>query len=264
MYFDSVGVKGDGIGQGKFNQAILGSKMSSKFKSAFFRSSVMVLLMAVSSVISAQSFSGVVWSVDKSNTPEQDKSGKGTTPSTSGATDNRGSYTFQISTSSTSGTQRQEFKYERRDGYNWMSGKFKLSTEYSDFDKIALAQTHDDKTDSQGVFSIYQVRKDGGDYVFGVQGDTTEADNGYSKFATVKIELGEEYSISIKTHTNGIDGSYETATLYNSSGTKIWQETIVGGGDSEQYKKVGVYKLSEGKGPVEATWRSLKFYTGTK
>ena len=238
--------------------------MNKNTKKSLIKTSVLSLLFVLSPVVSAQSFSGVIWTVDTSNTPEQDKSGSGTTPSTSGATDNRGSYTFKISTSSTTGTQRQEFKYERRDGYNWMSGKFKLSTEYSDFDKIALAQTHDDKVDSQGVFSIYQVRKDGDDYVFGVQGDTTEADNGYSKFDTVKIELGEEYSISIKTFTNGIDGSYDVANLYDSSGTRIWQENILGGGDVEQYKKVGVYKLSEGNGPVEVTWRSLKFYTGTK
>ena len=103
--------------------------MNKNTRKALIKTSVLSLLFVLSPVVSAQSFSGVIWTVDTSNTPEQDKSGSGTTPSTSGATDNRGSYTFKISTSSTTGTQRQEFKYERRYGYNWMSGKFKLSTE---------------------------------------------------------------------------------------------------------------------------------------
>lgn len=208
-------------------------------------------------------FSGVSWARDYSNSPHQDKSGSGSTPSTSGATNNLGTYQFKITTSSTSGTQRQEWQYERRSGYMQMQTEFNISRSTPDFNKIGLAQNHDDQTGSQGVFSIYQVRKSGNDYYFGVQGDTTEASNGYSTFDTVKIELGKYYRLKLRTYVNGRDDSLEVAELYDGS-TRIWREEVYGGGDAEGYYKVGAYKLSGGKGPITVDFKRTRFWTGSK
>jgi len=208
-------------------------------------------------------FSGVSWSRDYSNSPVQDKSGSGNTPSTSGATNNMGTYRFRISTSSTSSTQRQEWKYERRSGYMQMQTEFRISSDDTNFDKIALAQNHDDQTGSQGVFSIYQVRKSGGKYYFGVQGDTTEASNGYSNFDTVEIDLDKYYRLKLRSYVNGRDGSLEVAELYDGS-TRIWREEVYGGGDTEGYYKIGVYRLSGGKGPVTADFKRTRFWLGSK
>ena len=208
-------------------------------------------------------FSGVKWSRDNSNSPEQDKSGKGSTPSTKNATNNQGTYQFKITTSSTSGTQRQEFKYERRKGYMQMQTEFRISNSTKNFDKIALAQNHDDQKGSEGVFSIYQVRKSGSSYVFGVQGDTKEANNGYSKFDTVKIKTGKYYRLKVRSYIAGKSNSVEIAELYDGN-KRIWRETIKGGGDSEGYYKIGVYKLSGGKGPITADFKKTRFWKGSK
>jgi len=185
------------------------------------------------------------------------------TPSTSGATNNKKTFTFKISTSSKSGTQRQEFKYERRKGFAQMQVEFRIDTKYKNFDKIALVQNHDDQTGSKGVFSIYQVRKSGSNYVFGVQGDTTEAKNSYSKFDTVKIKLGKYYRLKLRSYINGKNASVEVAELYDGS-KRIWREEVKGGGDTEGYYKMGVYKLSGGKGPVQASFKNTRFWTGKK
>lgn len=145
-----------------------------------------------------------------------------------------------------------------------MYGKFKIKSDNGDnFHKISVAQSHDVQNGSEGVFSIYQVRKVGNEYVFGVQGDVTEADNGYDSDDTVAFELDTWYELSLKTYTDGRDGSHETARLYNDeTGQKIWQKTTSGGGDSQSYYKVGAYRLTDGYGPVGVTWRQLKFWTG--
>lgn len=208
-------------------------------------------------------FSGVEWSRDNSNTPSQDKSGNGNTPSTSGATNNQDTFQFRITTSSTSGTQRQEWKYERRKGYMQMQTEFRINSGTNNFDKIAVAQNHDDQNGREGVFSIYQVRKSGSDYVFGVQGDTTEADNGYSKFDTVKIQLGKFYRLKVRSYIAGRSNSVEVAELYDGS-RRIWRETISGGGDTEGYYKIGVYKLTGGKGPITADFKKTRFWKGEK
>ena len=140
------------------------------------------------SIASAQ-FSGVRWSNDTSNVPEQDRDGNGRTPSTSGATNSRDTFRFEITTNSTSELQRQEFQFERRTGLHRFRGEFRIDSSQPNFDRVSVAQTHDDQTRSEGVFSIYQVRRDGNNYVFGVQGDTTEASNGYSTFDTVRINF---------------------------------------------------------------------------
>jgi len=222
-----------------------------------------MLLFSASVTASQNNFNGVKWTVDTSNSPSQDKSGSGFTPSVIDATNSKASFTFKIVNDSKQSDERQEFKFERRKGYHWMSGKFKLSPKYKSFDKIVLAQTQDDRAGPADVFSVYHVRKSGNHYLFGVYGETKEEDNHFNPLNTVKITLGKEYSLSIKTNTKG-DSSYETARLYDNSGKKIWQHTIVGGGHRQQYKKVGVYRLPDGHGPVEVTWRRLKFYTGKK
>jgi len=211
----------------------------------------------------AQNFNNIEWTVDRSNTPSQDRDGSGSTPSTSNATNNQNEiYTFEISTTSTSsGLQRQEFQFERREDFHRFEGEFKIDSDQPNFDRVSLAQTHDDQTGSEGVFSIYQVRKDGNDYVFGVQGDTTEANNGYSTFDTVEIELDRWYRLETRTYSANRDDSFEIARLYEGN-TLIWTETIEGGGEGEQYKKVGAYRLTNGTGRVIVDWADLTFYTG--
>lgn len=232
-------------------------------KSRTIFAAVSLLVCVLFTSVAQAQFSGVKWSTDKSNSPSQDKSGSGSTPSTNGATNNRKTYTFKISTSSKSGTQRQEFKYERRKGYTQMQTEFKIDSKTNKFDKIAVAQLHDDQTGSKGVFSIYQVRKCGSSWCFGVQGDTTEAKNSYSKFGTVKIKLGKYYRLKLRSYTAGKSKSVEIAELYDGS-KRIWRQTVKGGGDSEAYYKIGVYKLSGGKGPVTASFKNTRFWTGRK
>ena len=211
----------------------------------------------------AQNFNNIEWTVDRSNTPLQDRDGSGSTPSISNATNNQNEiYTFEISTTSTSsGLQRQEFQFERREDFHRFEGEFKIDSDQPNFDRVSLAQTHDDQTGSEGVFSIYQVRRDGNDYVFGVQGDTREANNGYSTFDTVEIELDRWYRLETRTYSANRNDSFEIARLYEGN-TLIWTETIEGGGEGEQYKKVGAYRLTNGTGRVIVDWTDLTFYTG--
>jgi len=209
-------------------------------------------------------FSGVSWTRDYNNSPHKDSSGSGVTPSTSGATNKQSTVRFKITSSSTGGgRERQEWQYERRSGFVQMQTEFRISTSTKNFNKIALAQNHDDKTGSAGVFSIYQVRKSGNSYYFGVQGDTTEASNSYSKFSKVKIQLGKYYRLKLRSYINGVSGSVEVAELYEGS-RRIWRETVRGGGDNEGYYKIGVYRLTGGKGPITADFKRTRFWTGRK
>ena len=225
---------------------------------------VLALLTCSAPALLAQNFDGISWTRWTDNTPRQDKSGSGSTPSTSGVTNNQSTYTFSISSSSTSSTQRQEWLYERQRDFTQMELRFRINPSATSFDKISIAQCHDDQTGSKGVFSIYQVRRSGSNFVFGVQGDTTEASNGYSQFSTRSVSLNTWYRLLIQTYTNGRNGSYEYARLYNNSGRLLWQNTIEGGGDSESYYKLGVYRLSGGRGPVSASFDDIKFWTGRR
>ncbi len=229
----------------------------------------MSLVIAATCIFTAASthaqFGGVTWSTDTSNTPEQDRDGNGRTPSTSGATNNRGTFQFEISTTSTSSLQRQEFQFERRSGLHRFRGEFRISSRQPNFNRVSVAQTHDDQTGSEGVFSIYQVRRDGNNYVFGVQGDTTEADNGYSTFDTARIRLDRWYRLDIRTDSINRNNTVEVAVLRDaSSGDEIWRETIRGGGEDEQYRKVGAYRLTNGSGRVIVDWRSMRHSTGRR
>lgn len=223
---------------------------------------VMSLLMFTDA---AAQFGGVRWSTDSSNTPRQDRDGSGRTPSTRGATNNRGSYTFEISTTRTNELQRQEFQFERRSGYHRFRGEFRIDSRQSNFDRVSVAQTHDDQTGSEGVFSIYQVRRDGNNYVFGVQGDTREASNGYSTFDTARIQLDRWYRLDIRTNSVNRNDTVEVAVLRDvSTGQEIWRETIRGGGEDEQYRKVGAYRLTNGSGRVIVAWRNMRHSIGRR
>ena len=210
-------------------------------------------------------FPGVRWTTDTSNTPRQDRDGSGRTPSTSGATNSRANFQFEISTTSTSGLQRQEFQFERRSGLHRFRGEFRMSSAQPDFNRVSIAQTHDDQTGSEGVFSIYQVRRSGSNYVFGVQGDTREASNGYSTFDTVRISLDRWYRLEIFTESINRDDTREVAILRDAnSGNEIWRETVEGGGEDEQYRKAGAYRLTNGSGRVIVDWRNMQHWTGRR
>ena len=145
------------------------------------------------------------------------------------------------------------------------SGNFRISSEEPNFNRVSVAQTHDDQIFSQGVFSIYQVRQEeDGVYVFGVQGDTTEANNGYSRFDTLEIELDTWYRLHLRTSSINRDDTFEIAQLFDSNNQLIWQETVVGGGEDEQYRKVGAYRLRNGSGRVIVDWQNMIHYTGTR
>lgn len=210
-------------------------------------------------------FSDVRWSTDISNTPQQDRDGNGRTSSTSGATNSRDTFQYEITTTRTSELQRQEFQFERRSDLHRFRGEFRFSSNQPNFDRVSVAQTHDDQTGSEGVFSIYQVRKNGNNYEFGVQGDTTEADNGYSNFDTVRIELDRWYRLEIRTDSIDRNNTVEVAVLRDvSSGNEIWRETVRGGGEGEQYRKVGAYRLTNGTGRVIVDWRNMQHWVGRR
>ena len=236
-----------------------------KFKRSFgLGCAILIGALTLTSQAFAGSFAGVKWTRDTSNTPHQDKSGSGNTPSTSGATNNQGQYTFRISTSNSSSTQRQEWQYERRSGYMRMNLFFRIDSRDTNFDRIGVAQNHDDQTGSAGVFSIYQIRKSGNGFVFGVQGDTTEASNGYSTFDTVNIELDTWYRLDVRSFV-AEDGAFEIAQLRRRSNNQLlWQEQVQDGGDVEGYYKLGAYRLTGGRGPVTLDFEQIRFYTGSK
>ena len=214
---------------------------------------------------SARSFEGVTWVQNTTEQPHQDSSGSGITPSTSGAMNNQGRFDFEISTSSTSSTQRQEWKYDRHEGLTRMDLRFRINSKHTNFHKISIAQCHDDQSGSEGVFSIYQVRREGDKYYFGVQGDVEEADNVYSQFPTTEIKFDTWYSLSIRTNTDGRNNSYEYGAVrdVNNGNKVIWTNTIVGGGDSESYYKLGAYRLTGGEGPFSVSFEQIMFFEGS-
>lgn len=213
--------------------------------------------------VQADEFDDIRWSLDRSNSPSQDRDGSGRTPGTGNRTNDQGTFQFEISTTRTNTLQRQEWQFERRSNYHRFTGQFRISSDRPDFDRVSVAQTHDDQTGSEGVFSIYQVRRDGDDYVFGVQGDTTEASNQYRIFSTVDIELDTWYQLRTSTLSSTRDGSVEVAEL-SRNGRVIWSETVRGGGENEQYKKAGAYRLTNGTGRVIVDWRRMTFDTGRR
>ena len=258
--FNGERVNPDSVGK-KLMKSMLG------FRIAIFASFIAASL-TFAPPANAQ-FDGIEWTSDKSNLPTQDKSGPGRTPPTKNVKVDKGPHRFRISSSKISDSkgkddkQRQEWKFERRSGFVKMETAFRISEKEKDFDRIALVQNHDDQTGSAGVFSIYHIRKSGNSYYFGVQGDTTEAENSYRNFSTVKIKLGKYYGLRLQSHINGRNESVEVAQLYE-SGKEIWREEIRGGGDSQGYYKIGLYKLSRGSGKITAEFKNTRFWTGEK
>ena len=215
----------------------------------------------------AEDFDDVRWSRDTSNTPQQDRDNQGRTPSTRGATDNQGNFQFEISTTQQVEDERyrQEFQFERRSGLHRFTGEFRISSQQPNFNRVSVAQTHDDQTGSVGVFTIYSVRKDGNSYEFGAQGDTTDEqgsrENGFSRIPTVDIELDTWYRLRTSTSSTTRDGTVETAQLFEGN-NEIWTHTFTGGGEDLQYKKAGAYRLTGGSGRVIVDWREMVLETG--
>jgi len=224
----------------------------------------LVTTLLINPTSTSAQFANVDWSTDSSNTPHQDRDGSGSTPSTSGATNSQARFRFEISTTSTSnGLQRQEFQFERRKGLHRFRGDFRIRGNQPNFDRVSVAQTHDDQTGSEGVFSIYSVRREGNRYFFGVQGDTTEASNSYSNFDRVEIRLDRWYNLETRTESINRNDTRELAIL-RENGKEIWRERVNGGGEDEQYKKVGAYRLTGGSGRVIVEWDNMRFQKGER
>ena len=236
-----------------------------KSKQVLLSAAVAVACTFGATTAQAEDFDDVRWTTDTSNTPQQDRDGSGRTPSTRGATDNQGDFQFEISTTRTVTLQRQEFQFERRSGLHRFTGEFRISSDQPNFNRVSVAQTHDDQTGSVGVFAIYSVRQDGNSYEFGAQGDTTSAegspDNGFSRIPTVEIELDTWYRFRSSTSSTTTDDTVEVAQLFEGN-NEIWTHTFTGGGEDLQYKKVGAYRLTGGSGRVIVDWRDMEFETG--
>jgi len=164
---------------------------------------------------------------------------------------------------STSALHAQNFNEVKwiRDKSNTPVQDFRINSEQKDFNEVGIVQCHDDQTGSKGVFSIYQIRRSGTKYYFGVQGDTTQASNNYSDFEPVEIELDKWYGLHLQTYTKGQKSSSERGRLWY-DGEKIWDNTLTGGGDKESYYKLGAYRLGGGSGKVSVSFEGIRFYTG--
>ncbi len=194
-------------------------------------------------------FDGVSWKSDNISY-EKDSSGCG---SISGLT-------FKLNGCS-SGTQRQENKYARRTGIHAMVGSFRFSS--PDFNGgIAVAQTHDDRTGSDGVFTIYRLHNENGKYYLMPQSDESY----YDDFSWARVYADTDYYMDIQTWSDAGD-SFERARLWrgtSSSGTllKEWIIDDGSGDDDEMYKKIGAYQLTSSSGSITVTWKNVKFFTG--
>lgn len=219
------------------------------------------LLITMSANSSAQTFDSVSWTRDNSNTPTLDVTGCGSAPDVT--TDSSVTLSFELDGCDSDDTQRQEFLYERRTGIHAMVGSFYFTA--PDFEGgISIAQTHDDRTGSDGVFSIYQIRESDGIYYVMPQSDEST----YNDFDWVQVYPDTSYYMDIQTYSAG-DDSYERARLYqgtSASGSLIgdWQITDGSGDDEEQYKKIGAYQLTNSSGAITVVWSGVKFYTGTE
>jgi len=229
-------------------------------KLTFLKTIIVSSLFVFSAAAAAGSFNNISWTLEnEDNLPETDASGCALKPSTSK------SKVFKFGLTGKSncidGKQRDEFKYQRRTGYNRLIGYFTIDGTYPNFNKMGVAQTHDHSKSNIGVFSIYQVRKENDSYIFGVQGDSNYSNNGWSDYPQAKISLDTRYKLVIKTNGLSNGNSYEDATLYLDD-EKIWSSSIEVGGEQKQYKKIGAYQLTGGGGEFHVTWDSVKLYTG--
>jgi len=231
-------------------------------KTISYRSIIVSSLLVLSATATAGSFNDISWTLEnEDNLPETDASGCALKPNTSTSTSKSFEFGLTDDSNCIDGKQRDEFKYQRRTGYNRLTGYFTIDGNYSNFDKMGVAQTHDHSTGDTGVFSIYQVRKENGSYIFGVQGDSNYSNNGWSDYPQVKISLDTRYKLVIKTNGLSNGNSYEDANLYLDD-VKIWSSSIEVGGEQKQYKKIGAYQLTGGEGEFHVKWDSVKLYTG--
>ncbi|RVU85645.1 hypothetical protein EOL70_06745 [Leucothrix sargassi] len=208
------------------------------------------------------SFANVTWVQDFNNVPDVEEYGCGDAPSSSTSTTD--TFTFTL-TGCTSGTQRQEFKYERRTGLHSMEGVFRFTG--ADFTKdngISIAQTHDDRTGSDGVFSIYRLHSHS-DGSYSVMPQTDESS--YRNFEWATVLPDTDYYMDIQTWSDGA-GSFERARLWegDSANGALLAEWIINDGsgdDVEQYKKIGAYALTGAYGELTVYWRNVQLFTGS-
>lgn len=222
-----------------------------------------VFLFCVSVFAAENHFNGVKWTVDTSNEPSQRWVGGDRIVKVDSFSRSIEPFKFIMLNNEKAGDQQQEFQFEKRSGYHWMVGKFTINPLYKDFNNISLARTLNIVNQFETSFSTYFVRKSNNSYEFGLLGNNEIKGESDAQFESVKIDLAKEYTLSIKTHSEG-QSSYETARLYDNSGTRIWEKTTVANGAASQFRKIGVYKLPKGYGPIEVLWRDMKFYSGRK
>jgi len=75
--------------------------------------------------------------------------------------------------------------------------------------------------------------------------------------------LDRWYNLETRTESIDRNNTRELAIL-RENGKEIWRERIVGGGENEQYKKVGAYRLTGGSGRAIVEWDNMRFYTGER
>ena len=186
-----------------------------------------------------------------------------------------GPFSFALENAEEGGeTDRQEYKMFRRAGYHSMIGTFSISADTNFDGGVSIAQTHDDGTGSDGVFSIYQINTLGtsDDLFFGLQTDESDS---VDDFPTVLIRPETDYYVDIQTYSDG-SNSFERARLWEgtSSNGTLLETWIVNDGSGDrgegedadsQYKKIGSYMLSSTNvADFGVTWDNVEFYTGVE
>ena len=214
------------------------------------------------SSITNTNFTDVSWVQDVNNVPDVEEYGCGDAPSSSTSTTE--TFTFTL-TGCTSGTQRQEFKYERRVGLHSMEGVFRFSgANFTEDNGISIAQTHDDRTGSDGVFSIYRLHNHGGGS-YSIMPQTDESS--YRDFEWATVSPDTDYYMDIQTWSDGSD-SFERARLWlgtSAEGEPLanWLINDGSGDDVEQYKKIGAYALTGAYGELTVQWSNVRLFTGS-
>jgi len=143
--------------------------------------------------------------------------------------------TFKITCSATSGDNRAERRYANMTS---AQSQFQGTVTVNSLggDRINLKQTFQDKI---GPWNMIAVKKPGS--LYEVEGGNTLA----------SYTIGTAVRINTITNT----GTHTTQVYINGS----LKETKTGGQGS-LYDKFGTYRTSSGKGPVTATWSSIKFW----
>lgn len=144
--------------------------------------------------------------------------------------------TFTISNSSTTTVERAERRYETfTSGTKQFEGYVTVNSLGGD--RISLKQTYQDGT---GPWSLIAVKKPGALY---------EVKDQSSNLAPYTI--GTQVRINTVTYT----GSDKVVIYINGSNKR----TITDGAGA-YYDKLGAYRTSTGKGPVNVTWSNIRFW----